>query len=271
MATKLFASLRPTGKGVTENIIANAVIAGLAMTGSGFLAWFSEPRTNLGFVIMFLVALTVLSLAWLAFAFGYRKLNPVPATKSTGGEADAILPVRQRAQEEPPFLVRLAGGWDFVRVDQEVEGGGYEVVKIELVNARPVHVAGIEVFISGESHHLNTRRSAHKKIPKTYLTSRRNVDYLNSGGREEYVLLSREIHDRQDGGIRTFWGDYRFTADEKRLDHEAEGSAVHLVEITVTSPTTTLFSSRLMVVVTDDHEQIVPIDAKAKGWITISN
>jgi hypothetical protein len=69
--------LRPTGKGLAENIIAGAVLWGVSVILSAALAWLAAPQSDKEWVKWFLCSLIVFSVAWVAFAFGWRKLYPI--------------------------------------------------------------------------------------------------------------------------------------------------------------------------------------------------
>jgi len=81
-------SLRPTPKGVMENIIAGAIGSAITVTLSWILAWLSAPATDRQFVEYFLHALLVLSVVWVLSAIGWRWWHPSPHI----GIAPAITP-----------------------------------------------------------------------------------------------------------------------------------------------------------------------------------
>lgn len=93
--------LRPTGRGITENVIANIIVgvAGAAATviGATILAWIAEPRTGLGFVILFLCSLAVLSIAWMVFAIGWRRLYPLAPPQDVLASCDVVAPSYSQA------------------------------------------------------------------------------------------------------------------------------------------------------------------------------
>lgn len=189
----------------------------------------------------------------------YQRHQPLPAARPLARVPEPV---------QPPFLIRYAGGREYVRVAIEVGEGGndFYVVKVEVVNARPVHVSDIEVFLSGETHYINLRKPLREEIPRIQLTNRRQVSHMNIGQSEEYVVLSRHVHEPEGPAPETFWGDHKFVLPMKRI--HAPQDAQHFITITVLSPTTAPLEHRLLIIVTGERgPHILPIDPKARRWI----
>lgn len=74
-----FAQWVPTGRGVTENTIANAVWAGLGMIVSALFTGLAAPQTSREAVLWFLGCLMSLSATFAMAAFGWRKVYPATA------------------------------------------------------------------------------------------------------------------------------------------------------------------------------------------------
>lgn len=87
----------PTGKGVTENAIANAIWTGVGMILSGLLTWVAAPQTPREGVVWFLGCLLSVSAAFAMSAFGWRKLYPAPPLTQRAAEAAPVA----RAQAQP--------------------------------------------------------------------------------------------------------------------------------------------------------------------------
>src|SRR5688572_26303403 len=89
----------PTGKGVTENIIANAIVAGIGMAGSALLAWFAAPTTRGEWVGLLLLSLITLSVAWVLAAIGWRKFYPVSPAPGLDESSDNLTAISEDAQD----------------------------------------------------------------------------------------------------------------------------------------------------------------------------
>src|SRR5689334_19591481 len=70
--------LRPTQRGIADNIVSTALLAVVGMVFSCLLTWLAGPHTDREWVSWFLYSLMILSLAWVAGAYGWRVLYPLP-------------------------------------------------------------------------------------------------------------------------------------------------------------------------------------------------
>jgi len=212
---------------------------------TAYLAWWSSVDPVIKFPMVVFAAATAL---WL--------VNQATALRRPGRKVPAVA-VASSQPEYPPFLVRFVERQQFYR-GVSPDNDDYWVLKIEVVNARPVHVDKLEVFITGETNHLNTSKPLREKIPKQYLKNRRGVDHLNPGQSEEYVLVSI-----QNDPPFEWWGDHKLVAPGQLALIPTDSQ--HIVDVTVVSSTAR--STQKLVLINTYNRQVLPVWPDPTTWI----